>query len=250
MCSTTATEFLSPRPTVESGKVKSVPELFEWHARENPKHPFFRYHDGEKLNDISYGQLAHGIRRAACYVNTKVTSPSIVAIFANAGECRFSGVVSTILTRTHAPDTVSYITTSLGVLRAGHSLFLISGRNVSAAVVDMLRKTGCRHIIVSPDSTIQGLSKAVQGEVDGVSLHTIPSFGDLYPPGAAESAEVAGDLPDGYDEGGLALILHSSGMLLLMLSTVTCSTFYRLYEPSKAHPMDAQAPDADDHSSL
>ncbi|PIL27263.1 hypothetical protein GSI_10408 [Ganoderma sinense ZZ0214-1] len=192
MASTTSTEFSSPRPTVESGKVKCVPELFEWHARENAKHPFFRYHDGEKLNDINCEQLAAGIRRAARYINTKVTSPSIVAVFANA-------------------DTVSYITTSLGVLRAGHSLFLVSGRNVPAAVADMLRKTGCRDLIVSPDSTIQALSEAVREEVEGVSLHTIPPFADLYPSDGAESAEAAGDLPDKYNEEELALILHSSG---------------------------------------
>ena len=96
----TATDFLSPRPTVESGKVKSVPELFEWHARENAKHPFFRYHDGEKLNDINCEQLAGAIRRAARYINPKVATPSIVAVFANAGECTFwgrgSGIVSTV----------------------------------------------------------------------------------------------------------------------------------------------------------
>ena len=78
----------------------------------------------------------------------------------------------------------------------------------------MLRKTGCRDLVVSPDSTIQTLSKAVRDEVEGVSLHTIPTFADLYPSGGAESAETVDDLPDNYDEDELALILHSSGMLL------------------------------------
>ncbi|KAI1798469.1 acetyl-CoA synthetase-like protein [Ganoderma leucocontextum] len=192
MSPATSTEFLSPRPIVESGKVKSVPELFEWHARENAKHPFFRYHDGDKLNDINCEQLAGGIRRAARYINSQISSPSIVAVFANA-------------------DTVTYITTSLGVLRAGHSLFLISGRNVPAAVADMLRRTGCRHIIVSPDSTIQSLSKAVSDQVEGVSLHPIPPFADLFAPNASGATDAAGDLPNKYDEEELALILHSSG---------------------------------------
>ena len=121
-----------------------------------------------------------------------------------------------MLTRAPAADTVSYITTSLGVLRAGHAVFLISGRNVPAAVADMLRKTGCRDLLVSPDSTIQALSNAVREQVQGVSLHTIPSFADLYPSDGAESAQAAGHLPDKYSEEDLALIVHSSGMLLYM----------------------------------
>ena len=45
----------------------------------------------------------------------------------------------------------------MGILRSGHTMFLISPRNAPAAVVDMLRKTNCRHVLVSQDTLIQEL---------------------------------------------------------------------------------------------
>nr|VWP02499.1 M protein type 1 [Ganoderma boninense] len=192
MSSSTTAEFLSPRSAVESGEVKSVPELFEWHSCKNATHPFFRYHDGCNLIDINYEQLGHAIRRVARYIMSQVKSPSLIALAANT-------------------DTITYVTTTLGVLRAGHSLFLISGRNGPAAVVDMLSRTGCRHMLVSPDSTIQSLSKVVIDQVGDVSLHAMPSFSDIFSPDAPKAFESAEDLPHNFEEGELAVILHSSG---------------------------------------
>ncbi len=80
--------FHSPRKLVCSGKL-TVPELFEWHARENPNYPLYRFHDGQKLNNITYAQVIIGIRRAARYVKAIITTPQIVGVIANAGKRSF-----------------------------------------------------------------------------------------------------------------------------------------------------------------
>ncbi|KAI1786493.1 acetyl-CoA synthetase-like protein [Ganoderma leucocontextum] len=186
--------FRSPRDLVCSGKL-TVPELFEWHARENPDYPLYRFHDGQEVHTITYAQATVGIRRAARYVKARIATPQIVAVIANT-------------------DTVTYAITQLGILRAGYTMFLISPRNVPAAVADMLRKTECRHLLLTSDTPIQSLARAALEEVDGVTtLHEMPAFETLFPVDAPVKPEEdrVEDLPAQFDKDSLAMILHSSG---------------------------------------
>ena len=90
-------------------------------------------------------------------------------------------------------------------------MFLISPRNAPAAVVDMLRKTNCRHVLVSQDTPIQELVQPVKKELHDVELHAMPTFEDIYPGNAAEGDEEPDDLPKSYGLTNVAMILHSSG---------------------------------------
>lgn len=96
-------------------------------------------------------------------------------------------------------------------MRAGYTMFLISPRNVPAAVADMLRKTECRHLLLSPDDPAQELARRALEEVDGVSLHDVPTFDQLFPAGAPVGEPEAEDLPSTFDMNGLSMIAHSSG---------------------------------------
>ena len=96
-------------------------------------------------------------------------------------------------------------------MRAGYPVFPISPRNVPAAVADMLRKTGCRHILLSPDAPIQELARAALEEVEGVSLHEIPTFEQLFPTDALDEEVHADDLPTTFRMNDVCIILHSSG---------------------------------------
>ena len=100
----------------------------------------------------------------------------------------------------------------MGILRSGHTMFLISPRNAPAAVVDMLRKTNCRHVLVSQDTLIQELVQPVKKELHDVELHAMPTFEDIYPGDAVEGDEEPDDLPKSYGLTNVAMILHSSGM--------------------------------------
>ena len=82
---TPAIPFRSPRDLVSSWKL-TIPELYEWHARENPDCELYRFHDGSKVHALTYAQAIKGIRRAARYVRTRITTPQVVAVIANVGE--------------------------------------------------------------------------------------------------------------------------------------------------------------------
>ncbi|KAI0719505.1 acetyl-CoA synthetase-like protein [Cerioporus squamosus] len=186
----------SPRSLILAEKL-TIPESFEWNARENPDLPLFRFHDGTQLNTITNAQAIRSIRRAARYVNSCVgTILDCVAVIANA---------------VRTADTITYALTAMGILRSGHTMFLISPRNAAAAVVDMLRKTKCRHVLVSQDGPIQDLLQLVKKELNDVSLHPMPAFQDIYPGDAVQDDKEPDDLPRSYDLKRVAMILHSSG---------------------------------------
>ena len=138
---------------------------------------------------------------------------------------------------------------SVGVLRAGHVLFPISVRNGAAAVAELLRRTGCRHLLVSNDYHLQSVAREAVREValEDVALHPMVTFEDLFVGGATASPARAvldedDDLPSEYDADEVAMILHSSGTLGL---ASTCSRVYRLtwsrlHRPPETDLLDAQ----------
>lgn len=245
--------FHSPRELVSLGKL-TVPELFEWHARENPDYPLYRFYDGEKLHNITYAQAIIGIRRAARYVKACIPTPQIVGVIANAGKSSFQCTCQDVGNSRCHVDTVTYTITQLGILRAGYTMFLISPRNVPAAVADMFRKTGCRHLLLTSDTPIQSLARAALEEVDGVTVYDMPSFETLIPVDAPVKPEEDSveDLPTDYDKNSLAMILHSSGKIMLLLYTWEHVIIHlrRFHESSEAYPLDTQKDDQLDNYSL
>ena len=87
--------YRSPRALIEEGLV-TIPELFEWNARENPGYPLFRFpdHNGG-LQTITYGEANTAIRRVAKHILSLVgsTERCAVAILANAGMVYFTAIV-------------------------------------------------------------------------------------------------------------------------------------------------------------
>ncbi|RPD58224.1 acetyl-CoA synthetase-like protein [Lentinus tigrinus ALCF2SS1-7] len=188
--------YQSPRALIESSaSAITIPGLYEWHAEHNPNYSLFRFHDGQAVKDVTYAQACQGIRRVAKYVRAIAGSPSVarepVAILANA-------------------DSITYCLTSVGILRAGHVLFPISVRNSSAAVAELLRRTGCKHVLVSADEHMSAVARCAVEELKGVSLHPIQTFEGIFPEGeAADDGE--DDLRVEYNVDDVAMILHSSG---------------------------------------
>ncbi|KAM5543840.1 hypothetical protein V8D89_002457 [Ganoderma adspersum] len=189
--------YISPRPFIESGKA-TVPELFEWHARENPSIDVFRFYTGRGVDSLTYRDVNKGVHRAARLVSSFIGPGTrdrhVIAILASA-------------------DSITYATILLGILRAGHVAFPISPRNSPAAVADLLQKTRCVHILLSQDVHITGLARDALGEVDGVSQYAMPQFESLYPAGPSQKDSEVEDALEAptYDLESPAIILHSSG---------------------------------------
>ncbi len=108
-------------------------------------------------------------------------------------------------------DSITYCVTSIGILRAGHILFPISVRNGSAAVAELLRRTGCGHVLVSEDEHMSAVAESAIGELEGVSLHPIQTFEALFPEETPESDDNNYDVHVEYNVDDVAMILHSSG---------------------------------------
>ncbi|KAI0357816.1 acetyl-CoA synthetase-like protein [Trametes cingulata] len=199
-----STDFHAPLELVKKGV--TIHELYDWHAKENPNHPLFIYHDGEKLEFITYSAANRAIDRAARYVlsglgpNAATQSDGkrpTVAILANA-------------------YTVTYFCTAIGLIRAGCVAFFISTRNAAAGVADMLKKTGTCQLIVSRDSVLRGVAEdALKLLPEGqIAVRDMPVFEDLFPADGApkkEAFEGDVDFPEVHDLQAPAIILHSSG---------------------------------------
>lgn len=119
-------------------------------------------------------------------------------------------------------DSITYTVTSVGILRAGHILFPISVRNGPAAVAELLRRTGCRHVLVSEDEHMSGVAESAVRELGcvTVSLHPIQTFQALFPEEADED-EHEDDLHVEYSVNDVAMILHSSGTSVWRLISLT-----------------------------
>ncbi|KAI0739441.1 acetyl-CoA synthetase-like protein [Daedaleopsis nitida] len=204
---TISTRFRKPEELLRRHDT-AIPQLFEWHAKENPDYPLFVYHDGSKLEYITYSGANRAIDRAARFLASTVgaslhhkharSSPPVVAIFANA-------------------DTISYFCTYMGAMRAGYTVFLVSTRNGSAAVADMLQRTGAGHIIVSADDAMRATAEDALSTLSSAGAHVtqlaIPTFDALFAetlePGNSFEAQV--EFPTSFDMGAHATIMHSSG---------------------------------------
>ncbi|KAI9058948.1 acetyl-CoA synthetase-like protein [Trametes sanguinea] len=200
------TEF---RPFVKSAKdsLTSVPVLYEWHAKNNPKYPLFTYYDGKQREYIAYSTAYTAIGRAARYIASGLDQPAppvqpgadrpVVGIFATA-------------------DSITYLCTAIGVLKSGCVLFLISNRNGPAGIADMLQRTGTTQLLVSRDSIMRetaedALSRLPPGQV---TMRDMPTFEDLFPGNGKatnDAFEADVELPKTYDIDAWAMILHSSG---------------------------------------
>ncbi|OSD00523.1 acetyl-CoA synthetase-like protein [Trametes coccinea BRFM310] len=196
-----STEFRAPFDLLKQDV--ALPQIYDWHAKENPNYPLFTYHDGEKPQYITYAAANRAIDRAARYVASALgprkadAPPPTVAVFANA-------------------DTITYFCNTLGVLRAGATAFLISTRNGAAAVADLLERTGSSQLMLSQDIPIrdvanEALSRLPEGQV---TVRDMPTFEDLFPSEGTKSSEAFEadvEFPKTFDPNSYALILHSSG---------------------------------------
>ncbi|KAI0634096.1 acetyl-CoA synthetase-like protein [Trametes polyzona] len=199
------TTFCRPIALLEKGT--TVPELYDWHARENPNFPLFVYNNGDEREFVTYASANQAMDRAARYIISGVPpldhsarssgKPTVIAILARA-------------------DTITYFCTTIGVIRAGYTAFLISIRNGAAGVADMLKRTGAIQLIVSQDDAVRNIARDALARLpeSQIALRDMPVPEDLFPtkPVAADSPfEKAVEFPAPHSVDTPAVILHSSG---------------------------------------
>ena len=119
-------------------------------------------------------------------------------------------------------DTVTYVTTEVGILRAGFSVFPISTRNSPEAIAHLLKKTGTSHLLVGGEPMLQKLAGTslellrADGHREIPASH-MPHFEDLYPHDDPDD-EFRHYPPVKFDLDAPSLVLHSSGQPYVGLS--------------------------------
>jgi acyl-CoA synthetase (AMP-forming)/AMP-acid ligase II len=116
---------------------------------------------------------------------------------------------------------VTYVTTEVGILRAGFSVFPISPRNSPQAIAHLLKLTGSNYLLVGGEPMLQKLANAAL-EILRAEAHPeiptshMPHFQDLYPDDDSES-DFENYPKVKFDLEAPSLILHSSGQHVMNL---------------------------------
>ncbi|KDN35741.1 acetyl-CoA synthetase-like protein [Tilletiaria anomala UBC 951] len=168
----------------------SIPEVFQFHASANKAHEFFRYHQ-DRLRSITYEALDRAIDRAVDLLRQRVASRNItVAVLA-------------------VSDSISYVTTMLGFLRAGITPLFLSPRNSAIAVDRLLQQAETKYLMVSSDDAMQSLARAAIEKSGSVRLLPMFTFEELYTSNPSTQNKDVADVT--YELDSTALLLHSSG---------------------------------------
>jgi len=117
---------------------------------------------------------------------------------------------------------VTYITTEVGILRAGFAVFPISPRNSPEAIAHLLKKTGSNYLLVGGEPMLQKLATTALEllRADGhpeIPYSHMPHFGDLYPDDDSDSGFENYPAVK-FNPEAPALILHSSGQHVIDLT--------------------------------
>ncbi|KAF9025149.1 acetyl-CoA synthetase-like protein [Hymenopellis radicata] len=179
--------------------------LPEFHAKNSPDHPVFRYEDPSNggIKTLHWSHISLAIRAAREIlldnfgVPTSGTHP-VVAILVNA-------------------DTMSYVAVIFGLMQAGFVPFPISVRNSAAAVLHVLKETNCTRMIVSHDQHLQAIANMVSQEyasgtreLGPMQSKQMPSFNSMY---RVDNGirDLANESAPNFQSTDTATIFHSSG---------------------------------------
>lgn len=174
-------------------------ELPDFHLHHNASHPLFVYaeHDQESLHKISHLEFCRAVHRVAHAVDHIPRTTPV-------------GVL--VLT-----DTILYHALFFGLMKAGHTPYLLSPRNSAAATAKLLQDVGSRHLVASP--IFKALIEEIQLELElesfvNIPVSEVPSLDSIFP---KLGSETRGDPFTPYVSTARSLLtdvafyLHSSG---------------------------------------
>ena len=75
-----------------------------------------------------------------------------------------------------------------------------------------MKRTNCRHVLVSEDEYMQTLARDATSDITGVILHSILNFDEIFKHGEVVTDDYGTEgLPTEFKIGDVGMILHSSG---------------------------------------
>lgn len=191
--------------------------IYDWMATHSPNYPAIRQLDPthQSYTDLTYGDWVPHIRRAGSYIlrslgKTEAGARSYRTVGADGEKMPL-----VIAICAHA-DTLDYLTTVLGIQRAGLVTHDLATNNSVDALAHLVRAAGAHHVLVGPKGNKSDLDSRLDQAMaglrhDGWTIEMIPwpthdtllHGPDLDPVTEGALAPYEPDLP--------VAILHSSG---------------------------------------
>ncbi|KAJ7218214.1 hypothetical protein C8J57DRAFT_1095682 [Mycena rebaudengoi] len=177
----------------------TIPEILEWHSANNPGHSLFVHTTQDGLKYVTYQDFSPAMHRAGRYVASLCglplcgPAPAVIAILATS-------------------DTMTTLTTMMGMVRAGLVVFPLSPRFSPDVLGHLLATKLVQHVLVSTEPHIKQLAKNACAVARQLSpsvtpnLHPMPNFEDLY----LSTTEVPSIPPRVTDISSVSFIVHSS----------------------------------------
>ncbi|KAF7789161.1 hypothetical protein EIP86_000098 [Pleurotus ostreatoroseus] len=184
------------------GSIPVLPGFLDFHAANNPDHPWALFPSvlGKGTQAISFSELAAATHRIAHAVrpDREGVNGEVIALIIHC-------------------DTVLYVATLIGIVRAGFVPFPMSPRNSPAAIVNMMEQTSCKRII--SQSSLSTLIDSVKVELDhkhfSARVDELPGLNEIFPTLDRDATSAPLTLYPGSSEPRSAqdvvLYLHSSG---------------------------------------
>ncbi|KDR79161.1 hypothetical protein GALMADRAFT_277673 [Galerina marginata CBS 339.88] len=149
----------------------TLPEVIDFHTKHNPDFPIFIFNEDGKseITKITYFEYGRACDRVAHRMRPGRMGPEgeLVAVVA-------------------LSDTLLYHAVSVGLTRAGMVPFLMSPRNTAAAIIKMLKETGC-HRLLTTQETLKSLVTEIKTDLARDSpgfeliVEEMPPVHEIYP---------------------------------------------------------------------
>ena len=208
-----------------------LPELYDWQYRHSPDHPVFIFDNpsSSKPNDIcvyTWKTVVPVIHRTGRHILSlfNFTLPldpehtPVIAVLAAAGIRTPIWPKTSTYWQLVSPDTFTYLTVNLSVLRTGATLFPISPRNSAPAIAHLMETTGVTAILVGDEPSLKRLAAAAFDIIRNSggsppNVAQMPAFDDIFLTRSTTVIDTDEFIPPlGWrrqDRAGL--IVHSSG---------------------------------------
>lgn len=201
----------------------TLPEIFDWHLEHSKEHRLFVFPKGNgEVRNILWPEAVRAIHTGARIVRqimgwrSGIEVVPVVSILAASGASQAFLISQQLFSNQLIVDTVSYLTISMAILRAGYIAFPISPRNSPAAVAHLLHQVGVSHVFVGHEQSMIDLANeslqllsSQYPQASQPKFSPVPLFEDLY----LESENDPDDIP--FEKRGLndiVIYMHSSGM--------------------------------------
>ncbi|KAJ7649209.1 hypothetical protein B0H17DRAFT_1147834 [Mycena rosella] len=139
----------------------SIPELYQYHALNSPKHPVFAYSDtnARTSTTICYQEAWTCIQTTACIISEHMARVPIIP-----------GKERPVIAIMAQSDTMSHIYSILAIMALGYVAFPMSPRNDAQTAANLLKATGVQYMLVDTGGSIHALARD--------AVQTLQKFGD------------------------------------------------------------------------